>query len=303
MEKIIDSIDDGHYLPDVVGGVLGLPGAGLHAYLTGDFLHPPMVFDAEMWSDGAQWSRGSRQHTIDIGTLAELRPGDHVLDVGCGVGGPARLFASHFQVSVTSVTNSSAHRATCGRLHEQWLEQGGGLKVVLADCQRHLPEGPFDAAISINMLYQVPDHRAMFRNVFERLRPGGRFVIDDWMLTPLATADDIDQLASHFQYRHFGRIDQIESDLLAVGFPTAEAIVDLGHVARGPMSTHFEDQMRRYFAPRVIADWPGDPVTAPERPAYGELMIDEFIESVNLTLRMHQACHMTYRRVLVRRPT
>jgi len=295
--------DDGHYTLDVVGAQLGLPGAGLHAYFTRDLLHPPMVPDASMWADGRQWWQGSIQHTIDVGRLAELRDDDHVLDVGCGLGGPARVLVHHYGVWVTSVTNSVAHAATCQRLNNRSPHQRDRIRVVLADGQRQLPAGPFDAAISINMLYQVPNHRAIFARVFDRLAAGGRFVIDDWMLTPLATQADVDRLVAHFQYPYFARTDRVETDLMATGFPTAETIVDFGHIARGPMAEHFERQIQTYFAPRVIADWPDDPVIAPGRPAYGRMMIDEFVQAVNVTLELHRRCHMTYRRVLVRKPS
>jgi SAM-dependent methyltransferase len=293
--------DGGHYTCDAVGDLFGMPGAGLHAYFTRDLLHPPMVADAAMWADGGRWWHGSAQHTLHIGALAELRPGDTVLDVGGGVGGPARLLADHYAVAVTSVTNSEVHAQTSRRLNQARPVGQGSVRVVVADCQRSLPDGPFDAAVSINMLYQVSDHRAMFGQVLDRLAAGGRFVLDDWMLTPLATAADVGELARHFEFPHFARTNEVEADLMTVGFPPAETTQDLGHVGRGPMVEHFERQMQTYFAPIVIADWPGDPAALPGRPAYGQMMLDEFTAAVNLTLALYRSNRMTYRRLLVRK--
>ncbi|MCB5906192.1 SAM-dependent methyltransferase [Streptomyces pinistramenti] len=292
-----------HYAGDVVGAQLGLPGGGLHIYLTGDLLHPPMVSDPGIWSDGRQWRRGAALHTLQIAELAELAAGEWVMDIGGGLGGPARLLAGRRGVHVTSVTNSPVHAETCRRLNRAHRPSRGSVAVRVGDCQRSLPAGPFDAALSINMLYQVKDHRALYERVFRSLAPGGRFVVDDWMLTSLATDADIAALTRHFQFPYFARTTTVEDDLMSAGFPPAEASLDLGHVARGPMADHFERQMWDHFAPRVISDWPGDPVGAPGRPAYGRLMIEEFVTAVNLTIDLYLRRCMTYRRLLVRKPS
>ncbi|GAA0389259.1 SAM-dependent methyltransferase [Streptomyces luteireticuli] len=293
--------DTGHYTLDVVGGRRGLPGGGLHIYLTGDLLHPPMVPDSAIWSDGRRWKQGAALHTRRIAELAELAAGERVLDIGGGLGGPARLLAHDYGVHVTSVTNSAAHARTSRILNASLSPGPGSVAVVLGDGQRALPRGPFAAALSVNMLYQVRDHRALYRRVFDGLAPGGRFVIDDWMLTSRATEEDVAGLAAHFRFPHFARTHTVEDDLLAAGFPPAEVALDLGHVGRGPMADHFERQMWEYFAPQVISDWPGDPVESPGRPAYGRLMIEQFVEAVNTTIRLYAQRRMTYRRILVRK--
>ncbi|GAA3086139.1 hypothetical protein GCM10017600_57750 [Streptosporangium carneum] len=271
-------------------------------YFTGDLLHPPMVHDPDVWADGRRWRQGAADHIAAIAELAELRAGERVLDVGCGLGGPARLLVRGYGVSVTSVTNSSAHAQTARRLNERAADWRSAITVVLADCQRELPAGPFDAALSVNMLYQVADHRSMFAKVFANLAPGGRFVVDDWMLTPQAGQDDVDALVAHFQYPHFARTQTIEDDLLAAGFPPAEEIRDLGHVGRSLMAEHFEQQVTNHFAPQIITDWPGDPDLRPGRSAYGRLMVEQFVAAVNLTLRLYRDRRMTYRRLMVRKP-
>lgn len=294
-------LPDEHYGHDVVGEHFSLSGGGLHVYLTGDLLHPPMVDDYAMWQDGRLWADGAARHTAAIGELAELRPGEHLLDVGGGIGGPARLLARRHGVSVTSVTNSPSHASTCRRLHEQAADVRDRLHVVLADCQKMLPPGPFDAAISVNMLYQVADHRRLYERIYDSLAPDGRLVVDDWMLTRLATDEDLEALAEHFTYTAFGRTDEIADDLVSAGFAPPEKVVDLGHVGRGPMAAHFERQMREYFAPRVVADWPNDPVSGAGRPD-GMQMIEEFIAGVNVTIDLYRRRRMTYRRLLVRKP-
>lgn len=295
-------LDDSHYTGDAVGGQFQLSGGGLHVYLTGDLLHPPMVDDEEIWANGRLWSEGAARHTAEIGQLAQLRPGEALLDIGCGIGGPARLLARRFGVSVTSVSNSATHIATCERLNDQAPDIRDRLTVIHADGQQELPPGPFDAAVSINMLYQVTHHELLFSRVWQSLRPGGRLVIDDWMLTPLVQAADLAELAEHFTFVAFCRTNLISAELTQAGFSQEQVIVDLGHVGRGPMARHFERQMVEYFAPRVTVDWPYDAVSKPGQAAYGAQMIDEFVAAVNVTLRLYREGKMTYRRILAAKP-
>ncbi len=284
---------------DPVGARVGLPGGGLHAYLTGDLLHPPMVPDEEMWRDGRLWRKGAQEHVHAVARLAGVGLGSRVLDVGCGLGGPARLLVSYYGARVTATTSSVQHAATARRLSASKPRLKRNIHIVVGDCQDSLPEGQFDAAISINMVYHVKRKVDFFRNVYRVLRPGGRFVLDDWMLTPLATADDRDELNYHFQSRHFTCTREVEGQLLQAGFPPVSLLEDVGGVGRGPMAKHFEQQMRRHFAPAIRADWPGDSGSAPGAAAWGSQMLEEWIAAVNVTLRLYKEHRMTYRRLLL----
>ena len=46
---------------------------------------------------------GGREATEAIAAQMKLRPGMHLLDVGSGLGGPARFFASKFDCRVTGI--------------------------------------------------------------------------------------------------------------------------------------------------------------------------------------------------------
>lgn len=82
----------------------------------------------------------------------ELRPGQHVLEIGCGWGGCALYLARHYGVKVTGITIS----------HEQWALARQRVEAAgLADCidirfcdYRDI-EGQFDAIVSIEMLEAV----------------------------------------------------------------------------------------------------------------------------------------------------
>jgi 2-polyprenyl-3-methyl-5-hydroxy-6-metoxy-1,4-benzoquinol methylase len=46
---------------------------------------------------------GGRMATLELGRLAQIDENTQVIDVGCGIGGPARTLAHHFGCRVTGV--------------------------------------------------------------------------------------------------------------------------------------------------------------------------------------------------------
>ncbi|MET9292947.1 methyltransferase domain-containing protein [Streptomyces sp. NPDC003077] len=300
------AVDPGHYGADPIGSRVGCPGAGILAYLTRDMLHPPMVDDDAMWADGNRWYDGAAEHVRAVGRMAGLKPGDRVLDIGCGICGPARLLAREYGAVVSGVSTSAVHVASAVELNALGSEakpsMPGTVSIRLADCQLGLGTAEFDAAVSINMLYQVADHRAMYGSVFRALRHGGCLVLDDWMLTPLAGGAELTELAEHFQFASFARTDRVETELLAAGFLPLELVHDFGRVGRLSMTRHFERVMREHFAGRVEGDWPVGKEGDPAPPIRGDLLVEHFVAAVNVTLRLYARRCLTYRRILVRKP-
>lgn len=282
---------DEHYPQEEVGGALGLPGAGILAWLTADQLHPPMLLDQHMWRHGAEWRQGACRYVAQLGSLAELQPGDQVLDIGCGLCGPARLLVDIFDVFVTAITNSKTHVATSNILNSRSAKHRTNIRVQHVRGLNDWPVRHFDLAWSLNMLYQVPCHRNIFKRVNDVLSPGGRFVIDDWVATDLITENDLLLFEHHFQYRELLRISRVESDLVASGFYPAIRIVDRGAVGRGPMRRHFCTVMEEFFLPRLEARWP----RASGSQIDGRQMGQHFIEAVNYTIHLYEEGKLTYR--------
>jgi cyclopropane-fatty-acyl-phospholipid synthase len=106
----------------------------------------------------------------------ELRPEDHVLEIGTGWGGFCLHAAGRHGCRVTSTTISPAQRAlSCERVAAAGL--AGRVEILERD-YRDL-EGRFDKLVSIEMVEAVghdhlPDY---FRACAERLRPAGRAAI------------------------------------------------------------------------------------------------------------------------------
>ena len=123
----------------------------------------------------------------DAAVALQLGSTSRVLDVGSGLGGPARYLADRTGCSVTAL-----------ELQPELHEAGRRLtsRSGLADRVEHLegdilngpPAGPgFDGIVSMLCFLHIPDRTALFASCAAALRSGGRIFIDDYVeLSPLA---------------------------------------------------------------------------------------------------------------------
>lgn len=106
-----------------------------------------------------------------------LRPGQHLLDIGCGWGGLAIYAAQHHGVRVTGVTLSrqQAELATA-RVRALGLEERVTIK--LQDYREVRVAQPFDAIVSVGMSEHVGASQlgAYFKTGAALLKPGGIFL-------------------------------------------------------------------------------------------------------------------------------
>ncbi len=119
------------------------------------WLDPGMTYSGALWSRGATTLEEAQEQKYDrICRAAGLRPGDRVLEIGTGWGGFCIHAATHFGVTVDSVTISRRqYEHATARIASAGL--GDRVRVHLRD-YRDL-EGRYDAIVSIEMLEAVGD--------------------------------------------------------------------------------------------------------------------------------------------------
>jgi sarcosine/dimethylglycine N-methyltransferase len=160
--------------------------------------------------------------TQELAAQLALQPGERVLDIGSGIGGPARWFAAKFDAQVTGVDLTPEFCAAAAALNDATglagrvtIRQGSALALPV-------PDGAFDAAYSQNVIMNIADKQLFYREAFRALRPGGRLALSNvcagpagepYFPVPWATTRDTSFLATP---------EAMRADLIAAGFEIVE---------------------------------------------------------------------------------
>ena len=122
-----------------------------------------------------------------------LMPGQHVLEVACGSGGPALYLASQCDGQVTGVDVNESGVATATRSAAR-SKEGHRVRFTTADANARLPfeSGSFDGLVCIDSMNHFPDRLSVFREWARVLRPGRRAVFTDpVVISGLVTNDEL----------------------------------------------------------------------------------------------------------------
>lgn len=115
--------------------------------------------------------------TEQAANLVAVTPDDHLLDVGSGIGGPARYFAHRFGCRVTGIDLTAEFCEVAGTLTRAVglsdridFQQGNALKMPF-------PDARFDGAYSLNVSMNIADKAGLYREIHRVLKAGAWFVL------------------------------------------------------------------------------------------------------------------------------
>ncbi len=118
-----------------------------------------------------------REATRELARLADLKKDMNVLDLGCGVGGPARMLAAEFGCVVTGIELVEEYCEAGTMITEQTglshmvnFQQGDMTALTFED-------HTFDAAWTLHTIMNIEDKTKLFDSVFRILKPGGIFAL------------------------------------------------------------------------------------------------------------------------------
>lgn len=126
-----------------------------------------------------QFHTGGLAATMQLGELLSPARNDAVLDVGAGLGGPARALAATYGCRVTGIDLSDAFVEAAGVLTAR-AGLGERVEVVAGDASAlPFPAATFDAAIMLHVAMNVEDRASLYAGIRRVLRDGGRFLTYD----------------------------------------------------------------------------------------------------------------------------
>ena len=126
-----------------------------------------------------QFHAGGLEATRQLAALAGIGAGHRVLDVGAGVGGPARFLAETYGCSVTGIDLAAdycrlaeALTARCGLKYKATFRPADALDLPFAD-------DTFDAVWTQHVAMNIADRPRLYRQMHRVLRPGGIVALYD----------------------------------------------------------------------------------------------------------------------------
>ncbi|MDI1287896.1 MAG: methyltransferase domain-containing protein [Reyranella sp.] len=201
----------------------------------GDPIRPEQLFSLDQWHYHGTDAVAAAARALGLG------PSSRVLDVGAGVGGPARYLAHTFGCHVTALELQPA-------LHEIGVDltRRSGLSDcvthVCADALSHpLPSGSFDAVVSLLAVLHIPDRPRLFSRLARVLRAGGRCYLEDLCQRAPLAPRDLDDLRTVVCGVTVTSSADYAADLAASGFTNV-------------VSTDLTDDWAPYAAER-LARW------------------------------------------------
>ena len=196
-DSVVDHYSHGQLLDAILAGVKGIGKSS--DTMSIDDLAPVDEFHI-----------GGRQASVDFIEQLGISSDDHVLDVGCGLGGTARFVASSCDCRVSGIDLTPEYietgQALCslvGLSDRIDLQQGSALAMPFEASQ-------FDAAIMLHVGMNIAEKASLFAEVHRVLRPGAVFGVYDIMRTsddplvypvPWATVPDTSVLGTPQEYR------------------------------------------------------------------------------------------------------
>ena len=152
---------------------------------------------------------GGRVATENFLSQLNFTQHDHILDIGCGLGGAARYVANTYRTRVTGIDLTPEYIDT-GQVLCRWvkldsqisLHQGSALGMPFT-------EETFDGAYMLHVGMNIEEKTRLFTEVYRVLRPGGAFGVYDVMRTgagelrypvPWAADDRTSKLATPADY-------------------------------------------------------------------------------------------------------
>jgi ubiquinone/menaquinone biosynthesis C-methylase UbiE len=157
-----------------------------------------------------EFHTGGREATVELAMQAGFKQNMHILDLGCGIGGPSRYFAAVHGCLVTGIDLTEDFVRTADALTRRVGLAGRVVYRQASALALPFEPGTFDGAYMMHVGMNIKDKAMLFSEVRRVLKTGGVFAIYDGMRTgegevrfpvPWAAASEVSFVSSAAEYR------------------------------------------------------------------------------------------------------
>lgn len=141
--------------------------------------------------------------------------GAKVLDVGCGIGGPAKLLFDEFNAHVLGIDLAT----NCVNIANHRYEKNERLNFLVADALTYPFEGnSFDIIYSRDVILHIASKDKLFARLLSATKPGGKLIITDYCASAPDSWDE--EFAAYVAQRGYSllTVDSYRAVLEAAGW-------------------------------------------------------------------------------------
>lgn len=220
---------------DQMGGLIEIMGGNIHVgYWTGDDDPTPLL-------------EAINRLTDIVGEKLDLRPGQHLLDIGCGVAVPAIRLGQRVDARITGVTISewqvqeATRRVRAAGLRSQVeVELGDAAALACAD-------ESFDSVLMFESLAHAADRGRWLREAIRVLRSGGRMVLTEFIEEIPLSPEEVEIILAGALHPPLSYSDLLE--VIRTNGMVLEEVINCGDHIRRSYPAYFDrlDRHRSYL--------------------------------------------------------
>lgn len=169
-------------------------------------------------------STGGAETTEKFLATLDLKPGQKVLDIGCGIGGGDFMMSEKYGVEVYGLDLSSNMIGICwDRVANSQELKNLKVRFEIGDVTKHdYPISFFDVIYSRDSLLHVPNKKFIFNKIKAWLKPGGKVFFTDYTCGPKPWSDEFTVYVEQRGYDLL-TVDEYANSLKDAGFVNVKA--------------------------------------------------------------------------------
>lgn len=140
-------------------------------------------FHFSRYYPGENFQQATARHEHYLAHQAGIQDGDLVLDVGCGVGGPAREIARFTNCNVIGLNNND-YQINKANYYAKKFGLQDQMRFVKGDFMNmEFEPNTFDKVYAIEATCHAPELSGVYGEIYKVLKPNGVFAVYEWVMT------------------------------------------------------------------------------------------------------------------------